>query len=270
MYDFNFGPKETIAQKPEEFLVFVKRLLPRWANGIPDSESVAIFRVLSEFRDKDAVLIETGSGASSVALFLHCALYGGKMYSWDTNASKGAFLRSVVSDAIGRVLEVDVHKIWKFIGFDSTDENIGIGTLKELNQKADFGFFDSWHTLEHLMKEVSVFETVASDTFIIALDDAYYKKRYQNFSYINMLRSKLGLSPVAEPADNVCRPFHVEIDEYLRQKYQRLVKVEDSYKANFEKDIFFEYYESDRSFMNSLGMEEKESLSHRFDAWRIS
>src|SRR6267142_255174 len=163
MYDFNFGTPEKIREKPEEFLVFVKRLLPRWANGIPDSECIAIFRTLSELRNKEAVLIETGSGASSIALFLHCALYGGKMYSWDTNASKGSFLRSVVSDAIGRVLEVDVHKIWKFIGFDSTDQNIGISVLRELNHKADFGFFDSWHTLEHLMKEVNAFETVAAD-----------------------------------------------------------------------------------------------------------
>lgn len=270
MYDFTFGTRDEIEREPEKFLIFVKRLLPRWANGIPDSECVALFRSLHGLRNKESVLVETGAGASSLALFLHCALFGGRMYSWDTNASKGAFLRSVVSDAIGRVLGVDVHNIWRFIAFDSTDEHIGIKILSELKQTADFGFFDSWHTLQHLMREVSAFETVAASEFTIALDDAYYCKKYQNLSYINMLRNKLGLPPVAEPDDNVSRPFYVEVEEHLKQKYRNVVKLEDSYKSDFEKDIFFDYYESDRNFMNTLGMEEKNKLGHRFDAWRTS
>ncbi|WP_026375613.1 hypothetical protein [Aestuariibacter salexigens] len=270
MYDFNFGSQEDIRRSPEEFLIFVKRLLPRWANGIPDSECVAIFRALEPYRDSGSSLVETGSGASSLALFLHCALYGGTMYSWDTNASKGAYLRSVASDAIGRVLGVDVHKIWRFVAFDSTNPHVGLPVMRELNITPVFGFFDSWHTLEHLTLEISQFTEICASRATIAIDDAYYTKRYENYSYINMLRAKLGLGSVQEPVDNVCQPYYVEIENLLKSTFSRVEKIEDSYKQDFQSDLFFEYFESDRYFMNQLGMEQKNALAHRFDAWRVS
>ena len=37
MYDFSFGDKDYILENQEDFLIFCKRLLPRWINGIPDS-----------------------------------------------------------------------------------------------------------------------------------------------------------------------------------------------------------------------------------------
>jgi len=270
MYDFYFGNRKEILNNPEDFLIFCKRLLPRWANGIPDSECIAIFRSLESLRDKKSILIETGSGASSLALFLHCALYNGKMYSWDTNASKGAYLRSMISDAMAKALGVDIHKIWTFIAFDSTDPSVGISVLHELGEKADFGYFDSWHTLNHLVREIKAFEMIASDKFIIALDDAYYTKRDQNFAYINMLRNKIGLASVKEPLENICNPFYVEINEYLNSNFSLVNKIDDYYKSAFEKDIFFDYFSSDRKFMNTLGMEERDNLSHRFDAWLVN
>ena len=269
MYDFSFGDKDYILENQEDFLIFCKRLLPRWINGIPDSECLAIYRTLKNNNKESQILIETGCGASSLALFLHASLTRGKVYSWDTNGSKGAFLRSVISDSICKVLEVDLHKIWQFIPFDSTNPHIGINVLLELGLKADFGFFDSWHTLDHLMSEIRLFEEVASDNFIIALDDAYYRKKYENYSYINMLRKKIGLGVVDEPSDNICKPFYIEVEDYLKKKYSTSVKIDDTYKKDYEGDIFFQYYEGDRNFINILGMEEKEKLAHRFDAWRV-
>ena len=64
-------------------------------------------------------------------------------------------MRSVILDSMCRVLDVDLHKVWQFISFDSTNPHIGISILNELGKKADFGFFDSWHTLDHLMKEIN-------------------------------------------------------------------------------------------------------------------
>ena len=52
MYDYNFETPQKIKKKPEEFLIFVKRLLPRWVNGIPDSECLAIFKILKLLRKK--------------------------------------------------------------------------------------------------------------------------------------------------------------------------------------------------------------------------
>ena len=272
MYDFKFKEKKEIQSRPEDFLIFVKRLLPRWANGIPDSECIAIFKVLNSLRKKQKkqlVLLETGSGASTLAMFLHCALFGGTMYSWDINASKGSFLRSVISDSIGKILKVDVNKIWNFIPFNSTDPNVGIRVLKELKRKADFCFFDSWHTLDHIMFELREFEKVATTRFVVAFDDAYYTKKHSNYSYINMLRAKLNLKKVKEPENNICKPFHVEIENYLNKKYKKVSKIKDFYKGLYKKDIFFEYFSSDRKFMNKLGMEKRSKLEHRFDAFII-
>ena len=118
-------------KKPEDFLIFVKRLLPRWANGIPDSECIAIFKVLKLMTKKKLTLLETGSGASTLAMFLYCALNNGKMYSWDTNGTKGSFLRSVILESICKPLNINLYDIWSFIAFDSTSEQVGIPILNE-------------------------------------------------------------------------------------------------------------------------------------------
>ena len=52
MYDFNFTDKKNIQKNPEKFLIFVKRLLPRWANGIPDTECIAILKLLEKLKKK--------------------------------------------------------------------------------------------------------------------------------------------------------------------------------------------------------------------------
>lgn len=270
MYDFHFGSKKDIQDNQEEFLIFVKRLLPRWINGIPDSECLAIYRALNQIETKNPILIETGCGASTIAMFLFCTLNNGKMYSWDTNGSKGSFLKSVISEAICRPLGKNVYDYWDFVGFDSTSPHVGIQVLSELKKKADFGFFDSWHTLDHLIKEIKCFEKIAKDNFYIALDDAYYTKKSENYSYLNMIRNKLGLKAVLEPEDNKCDPFYKEIEKYLIEKYDYVDKIDDDYKNNYSNDIFFEYYATDRKTMGKVGMEEKDSLDHRFDIWFIN
>ena len=269
MYDFYFMDKKNIKKDPEKFLIFVKRLLPRWVNGIPDTECLAIFKLLEKLNKKNKkrlVLLETGCGASTIAMYLHCAIYGGKMFSWDTNASKGSFLRSVILESIDKVLESSVNKIWTFIPYDSTDQNVGLEVLKELKIKADFCFFDSLHTLDHLIKEVKCFEKVSSKKFILALDDAYYRKKNKNYSYLNMIRKKINLKEVTEPKKNICLPFYLEVKKYLKQKYLKVILEDNYYKKNYKNDIFFDYYNSDRIFLNKMGMEEKNKLKNRFEA----
>jgi len=269
MYDFYFGTKDDIFNNPEDFLIFCKRLLPRWINGIPDSECIAIFRSLSSLKN-DPVMLETGCGASTLAMFLHAALNSGKVFSWDTNGSKGSFLRSVVNEAICLPLNLNISDYWTFIAFDSTNEHLGIPVLKELNEKADSCYFDSWHTLDHLMKEIKCFESISNDEFMILLDDAYYNNKYENFSYINIMRNKLNLKPLEEPPENIGGKYFEEVGTYLTNKYADVHKLDDSYKKEFLGDIFFDYFQQDRRAMEKVGMEEKEHLSHRFDAWIVS
>ena len=94
------------------------------------------FKILDELKEKKnkkLILLETGSGASSLAMFLHCALYEVKIFSWDTNASKGSFLKSVINESMCKILKVDINKIWEFISYESTDKFVGLRVLKELN-----------------------------------------------------------------------------------------------------------------------------------------
>ena len=138
MYDFYFDTKKEIQKNPENFLLFVKKLLPRWLNGIPDSECLEIFKILKNVRKKkkrNLILTETGCGASTVAIFLHCALYGGRMFSWDINSNKGSYLKSIISDSICKILNVDIHKIWTFISSSSTDPFVGLIVMKEIKIK---------------------------------------------------------------------------------------------------------------------------------------
>ena len=77
------------------------------------------------------------------------------------------------------------------------------------------------------------------------------------------------LKKVKEPANNICKPFHIEIENYLNKKYKKVSKIKDFYKGLYKKDIFFEYFSSDRKFMNKLGMEKRSKLEHRFDAFIV-
>ena len=66
MYDFYFDSKSKIIKNPESFLLFVKKLLPRWLNGIPDSECLAIFRLLQKRKIKKNVVTHTKLGVVQV------------------------------------------------------------------------------------------------------------------------------------------------------------------------------------------------------------
>ena len=57
MFDFHFGNKQEILENNEDFLIFVKRMMPRWINGIPDSECLALYRVLKESNLKNGQLV---------------------------------------------------------------------------------------------------------------------------------------------------------------------------------------------------------------------
>ena len=42
MYDFYFGTRKEIEEDPKNWLLTIKRMLPRWPNGIPDTEYIAL------------------------------------------------------------------------------------------------------------------------------------------------------------------------------------------------------------------------------------
>lgn len=94
MYDFWFGTHDEICADEEKYLLFVKRMLPRWSNSIPDSEYLASHHALStlDLGGRCPVVVETGVGASTIALLNFAMKHNGVLYSWDPNGPKGALL----------------------------------------------------------------------------------------------------------------------------------------------------------------------------------
>ena len=123
MYDFYFGELDEILANEEKYLLFIKRLLPSWANGIPDAEYLAIYDIIKsiDVKNKKPVLVETGSGASSLAMLYYVIKNNGMLYTWDINGSKGSFLRSVANDTICKSFRGCLHEHWKFIEYPSID-----------------------------------------------------------------------------------------------------------------------------------------------------
>tara|TARA_B100000674_G_C37923584_1_gene954449 strand:- start:263 stop:1072 length:810 start_codon:yes stop_codon:yes gene_type:complete len=267
MFDFHFGTRDEIIKNDEEFVLFTKRMLPRWINGIPDSECLALYRILKGNNLKKTALIETGCGASSIALVLHAILNDCKVVSWDTNPSKGSFLKSVINEAICKPLNANINDYWEFIAFDSTNNHLGIAVLNEMNIKPSVGFFDSLHTLEHLMSEIKAYSNCASDIFYVVLDDANYTNRKENFSYINMLRTKLKLSLIEQPESNVCKPYHEEIEQFLSEKFKRVERIENDFEKLMSDDIYFDYFQSDWKQMIKKGMAKK--TKDRFVSFKV-
>ena len=59
------------------------------------------------------------------------------------------------------------------------------------------------------------------------------------------------------------------MEEYLKAKFLIVEYIKDTYKENYQSDIFWSYYKSDRDIMATLSLEKSENLEHRFDAWKV-
>jgi len=271
MYNYIF--EGDINKNPNNYLIFIKRLMPRWVNCIPDAECIAIFEVLKKLRLKKKRplnLIETGCGASTIAMIVHCCIYGGKVFSWDINQSRGLFLRSVFSESIGTYFKKDINQIWTFVGFNSIDQNIGISIFNELKKKADFGFFDSLHTTDHVKKELNEFLKIASKNFIVAFDDAYFNTKHTNEGYINMMRFKLNLKKIIKPPNNISKEIWEEAYILLKQRFKKVKKLKTSFEKNYQNDLYFEYFSPDQEFTQKIGMWDEKKISKTFIAFEVN
>lgn len=272
MYDFYFGTEEDIEQNQEDYLVFIKRLLPRWVNSIPDSEYLAVHRLLNQAPRNGAIsaIVETGVGASTLVLLNHVFRTGGVLYSWDINGSKAAFLRSVINDTLVKHYGRSLWDHWKFIPFSSVSDHLGIGILSELGVSVDFCFLDSEHTKNTLIGELERTNVCLCDGALVVIDDANYSAVHTNTAYINMQRAKLGLAPVHDPHDNRCEPFYREVEAFLKDRWHDVGDVPSSYKDEYSDDIFFSYFSADRRALGKQGMEKFDALENRLGAWRVS
>ncbi len=277
MYDFYFGDKESIEKDPKQWLITIKRMLPRWPNGIPDTEFLAIYDQLTALeadgtfqRDRKMVLVETGSGASTIVLLYFSLKWDTELYTWDISGNKLSYLRAMLTDTLLRHFsEKNIFNHWKYVAYDSKSPYVGIPMLAELGRTVVGCFLDSDHTWDNLKSEVAAVCPLMVKGGMVAIDDGNYTYGRVNTAYVNMLRTKLGLSSVDIP-DNRCGTFWEETEALLKTRFPRVENQNGgTYRQNFETDIFWSYYSADRRNMADLGMEKLNELAHRFDAWRV-
>ena len=155
----------------EKFIIFVKRLLPKYANSLPDSAAISIFREIKKLKGANNLILETGTGASTVVLFVASYIYKKKLFTFDINPDKISLIRQVINDAVCRPLKANIFDYWTYVPSNSLDKYTGIPALKEFEKKPQFAFLDSSHSLKHLKKEIIEFTKIAPKKFILDIDD---------------------------------------------------------------------------------------------------
>lgn len=277
MYDFMLGSKADIQSHEIDYLVAVKRMLPRWLNSIPDSEFISICKIADAqgkkfCRTDKMIFIETGVGASTLALAWFAAKYNLHTFTWDTSSAKAAVIRQVLSEAFSEHLGA-VNNYWTLVPWMSTSEFLGISNLGEQDYKCCFSFHDSDHTWENLSGELKALVPLLVDHSIVALDDANLRWSETNFGLINTHRKKLGwpLITFGELKQNPQGEFHWKLaKELLEAQFKEVQLLDDYYKENFQRDPYFEWYSTEFVEKVKLGTEVREELKHRFDSFSVA
>jgi len=270
MYDFYLGSKEEINNDKEKYLLSVKRMMPKWMNSIPDSEFLALSRVADNIDKNGAVFVETGAGASTLALIFHAMKNNGVLYSWDTNGEKVSQLRSICNETIAKYFDMDINKYWKPVNYNSISKYAGLAILGEIDKNIDLFFHDSEHVLDVVISELGAIVNLLNIPAYICMDDANYNFKHTNIAFANVVRKKLGLKAIPDIENNHSEYFYIEVENFLKGKFDKVDKITDTYKQEFKDDIYFTYFDVEFKIKADLKMENTELLGHRFDCWRVS
>lgn len=276
MYDFHIGSHEEIASDELKFLLSVKRMMPRWVNSIPDTEFVALAKLIDKqgaaclANGRKLVIVETGAGASSLAFVFYALKYNGLAYSWDLNGEKGSLIRTICTETIGNHFRKHIDENWKFVTFSSVSPYLGLPILKDLVDHIDLFFHDSEHVWNTIKKEIEIVMPMLSDEAIVALDDANLDFLHTNIAYINTFRKKMNLPLIENPPGNSCLPFYKETELLLKENWHEVEYLHDLYKDKCTNDPYFNYYNAEFDVNKEIGLERMDELEHRFDSWCIS
>jgi hypothetical protein len=275
MYDFYLGSSEEIARDEARYLIAIKRMMPRWINSIPDSEFLALAALLDEQgarlpEGRKLVLVETGVGASTLALAFYALKYDGIALSWDYSGPKGSAIRTVAGETMANHFHKHVSDHWKLVAYDSLSPYLGLPVLGDLVDHVDLFFHDSEHVWNTVRGELEAVTPLLSEGSVVALDDANQDFLHTNTAYLNTFRRKLGLPDVPPLEDNVSEPFYVATERLLKEHWEHVEALPDLYKERFASDPYFSYYDAEFDVKAELGTERQERLEHRFDSWRVS
>jgi Methyltransferase domain len=276
VYDFYLGSREEIARDEMRFLIAIKRMMPRWINSLPDSEFTALAQLMDEQgaraskEGRKLVIVETGVGASSLACVFYALKYAGLALSWDYNGEKGSLVRTVCTETMGKYFHTLIDDHWKLVAHGSVSPYLGLPILSEFVDHVDLFFHDSEHVWQTVKTEIEAVMPLLRDQSVVALDDANQGFLHTNIAYINTFRKKLGLAAVAQPADNIGDAFYVAVERLLRERWEEVEYLPDSYKENFRKDPYFNYYDAETEINADIGTVRMQQLEHRFASWRVS
>ncbi|MFC1517598.1 hypothetical protein ACFL5G_03465 [Candidatus Margulisiibacteriota bacterium] len=274
MYDYYFGDEKKIKENEIKYLVAIKHMLPRRINSISDAEFISLYENLNASLVADTssngVLVETGSGASTILFIYFAYKYNKVLYTWDINQFKLAEIRSVVLDTIEKHFKKSLHVVWNYIPSFSTSKDIGIDVIGELGLKIDFGFFDSDHTEVTLHDEIRSALKYANPSAVFAIDDATFTCKHKNLPYINILRKKIGLPAIKDSSDNKTAPFYESVEKLIKDACPQSKKLTSDYSKLIKDDLFFKYYNFDfQASGGDLKMVNLDSLAKHYCAYQI-
>jgi hypothetical protein len=275
MYDFYLGSAEAIANDESRYLIAVKRMMPRWINSLPDSEFLALAAVLDAqgqaARDagRPFVAVETGAGASSLAMAFYAMKYEGTAWSWDMNSAKGSAIRQVAVETMGDHFGRHVNEHWRLVAYNSLSPYLGLPILPELAGHVDVTFHDSEHTWDVLGAELEAVMPLLAPGAVIALDDANMAWEHTNLAYVNTFRRKLGLGDVPPIDGNEGEPFHARAARLLEERFTSVEHLADVYKERYRDDPYLAYYNAELDINAALGSYHRDGLEHRFESWRV-
>lgn len=271
MYNFYYGSADSIAKDPKNYLLAIKRALPRWANPLPDSQYLALYDLVESCKPtSNLVIVETGVGASTLMFLHHAMKYGGHLLSWDINSSKGSFIRGVAADTLEQYHQRAIASHWTFVSSASLSAHSGLPILCELVDHVDFTHHDSDHTWQNVSGEVEAVWPLMRDGGIVCVDDANQTYLHTYEPIVNVTRRKLGLRPIPPIAGNQSPPHYEMVPQLLQRHFEDVSNLGAALKAEIAGDPYFSWYRTDRSNMSEVGLERLDDLPMRFGAWRVS
>ena len=244
MFDFKFEKPKTKNEHINLILNF-KKILPKKINSITDGVAIDIFENIINFTNSKKLMIETGVGSSTIAMFLACAYKNKKFYTFDPSDTKLSLIKNVINEAICENLNIKISDYWSPINSNSENIYTGMNMLKDLRGKFDFVFLDSIHSYEHITSEIDNFINISSKNFVIGIDDTHLNYRKYNEAFINLIRVKNNFKTVNIKNNSMSLKLEHSIYNYLKKKLNKVGKIKSKNQL-LKKDNYIKYYDNIR------------------------
>ena len=258
MESFIFGNKEDIYKNKVEYLLFLKNLLSRYYNSIPDSLAITL---LEESKKCKNIIIETGVGASTIALFLGAVFNKKKLISFDLNKKKSDFIKKFIKCNICDFLEIDINKFLKIKNNNTVNKKNGLGSLKI---KSNFFYLDSNHNINHILKEIDYIKKISDKKFLILLDDMNFDHEEKNSKFIEMIRFKKKKFKIKKRKLNFKpnKTLKKPVLEYIKNHFKKYKLKKSYFDKNYKNDMYNKIYGTD-FFYNQISEIKSRSINKK-------